>query len=89
MRGIVAYHQDIYAKRQMSNGVIPHVCATRGPGLRMANDVTFLCCRGGEGGGSEGGGQEGSCGRGYGCVILASEINGVDPMEYAIRRGRV
>ena len=43
MRGIVAYHQDIYATRQMSNGVIPHVCATRGPGLRMANDVTFLC----------------------------------------------
>ena len=63
MRGIVAYHQDIYAKRQMSNGVIPHVCATRGPGLRMANDVTVLCCRGGEG---VGGGQEGRCGRGHG-----------------------
>ena len=46
MRGIVAYHRDIYAKRQMSNGVIPHVCATRGPGLRKAKDVTFLCCRG-------------------------------------------
>ena len=27
MRGIVAYHRDIYAKRQMSNGVIPDVCA--------------------------------------------------------------
>ena len=34
MRGIVACHQDIYATRQMSNGVIAHVCATRGPGLR-------------------------------------------------------
>jgi hypothetical protein len=59
MRGIVAYHRDIYAKRQMSNGVIPHVCATRGPGLRMANDVTFLCCRGGEGGGGREGGRRG------------------------------
>ena len=44
MRGIVACHQDIYATRQMSNGVIPHVCATRGPDLRMANDVP--CFRG-------------------------------------------
>ena len=66
MRGIVAYHQDIYAKRQMSNGVIPHVCATRGPGLRMANDVTVLCCRGGEGvGGDRMGGAEGGMGEEY------------------------
>ena len=64
MRGIVAYHQDIYAKRQMSNGVIPHVCATRGPGLRMANDVTVLCCRGGEGGDRRGG-AEGGMGEEY------------------------
>ena len=34
-------------------------------------------------------GREGRFGEVYGCVILASEINGVDPMEYAIRRGRV
>ena len=53
MRGIVAYHQDIYAKRQMSNGVIPYVCATRGPGLCRANDVTFLCFREGRGGAGE------------------------------------
>ena len=55
MRGIVANHQDIYAKRQMSNGVISHVCMTRGPDLRMANDVTFLCFRAGEMGGRRGG----------------------------------
>ena len=67
MRGIVAYHRDIYAKRQMSNGVIPHVCATRGPGLRMANDVTVLCCRGGEGGGGTGGEvRKGASKRGHG-----------------------
>ena len=47
MRGIVAYHQKIYTERQKSNGVSPHVCATRGPDLLMANEVTFLCFRGG------------------------------------------
>jgi len=64
MRGIVACHQDIYATRQMSNGVIAHVCATRGPGLRRANDVTFLSCRGGDGGGGRGG-EEGCMGAQY------------------------
>ena len=29
MRGIVAYHQRIYATRQMSNGVSAQKCATR------------------------------------------------------------
>ena len=48
MRGIVAYHQKIYTERQKSNGVSPHVCATRGPDLLMANEVTFLCFREGE-----------------------------------------
>ena len=59
MRGIVAYHQKIYTERQKSNGVSPHVCATRGPDLLMANEVTFLCFRGG---GGSGGGRGGAGG---------------------------
>ena len=39
MRGIVAYYQDIHTEDQISNGVSPHVCATRGPDLRMVNDA--------------------------------------------------
>ena len=52
MHGIVTYHQDIYIHRErdclVSNGVSPHVCATRGPDLHMANDVIFCAFGGGK-----------------------------------------
>ena len=76
MRGIVAYHQKIYTERQKSNGVSPHVCATRGPDLLMANEVTFLCFRGGvvAAGGEVRGGVRG---RNIGCWDILSGSDGV------------
>ena len=66
MRGIVAYHQDIYAKRQMSNGVIPHVCATEGQVYVWQMTSRFCAAGGAKGwGGDRRGGAEGGMGEEY------------------------
>ena len=54
-RDVVAYSQDIYQERRMSNGVEASVCVPGGASLCEADEVTFW--RGGDVGVVEAGGE--------------------------------
>ena len=54
-RDVVAYSQDIYQERRMSNGVEASVCVPGGASVCVAGEVTFW--RGGHVGVEEAGGE--------------------------------
>ena len=85
-RDVVAYSQDIYQERRMSNGVEAYVCVPGGASLNAADEVTFR--RGGDAGVVEAGGELREAGR-VRIVGLTDRLSGSDRVWHKGRPGPV
>ena len=85
-RDVVAYSQDIYQERRMSNGVEASVCVPGGTSLCVADEVPFW--RGGDVGVVEAGGEVPGASR-VRIVGLTDRLSGSDRVCYKGRPGLV